>query len=452
MRSPRLLTAASVVVLLAGCLEPGDTPLGPEVVETEIPEGAILYEESDAAVLGLDSFTWDKAIPLFDASMLFCGFDPGTGFRAEPVWCFDPTDGLDEATGGVERAWLQLNFPQQNDSFPQEGDNPDLDSGHRVLVRLWHLAELPDPESPLSSPLNPLALGAFQVPVTDSLLQAPDLEPFALEAAKPYYLPPDTVQAWIDAGEQLALALEWVEGAGVPGMIRIYSRRSEAADDVSTAASLIIEDALGEPSSTKAVSDGMAAGRAASLPPDPGRLTLATGVPRRGHLTLALPDSLRDSRLLVIRATLQLHPDTSALFGMSPDDYSDNLNSYGTPSSEGGLSLHLRAADSADLGSDGLEEGTVLKSALPVWEENLVYYEGTSILHYRSRLREPLSLPLTEWVQDWANGDDANFGLTLMLNGEDERLRQCAWFLADAPADSLLPKLSILYAWRPDLD
>ncbi len=449
MRSPFLSVGFLLLLLASGCLEPGPTPLGPEIIETPLPDDAILYRVSGADSLGLTAQVWEDSVALFDSEMLFCGLDSLTGFRAEPVWVFDASE-LGSYDGAVTSAWLQLNFPDSSPDFPEDGDNPDL--GRDVRVRLWRLDGEPDGANPLSTIFD---LGdATQVPLHRPTRED-DYEPFPLElSGEGFLLPPELVRGWIDDAQRVTLGLEWVDpdayGAGERGMIRLYSLRSTPlASDSTTAAQLKIDDGGGTRHRAEALEDGFAAARLGGQD-QAGALVLATGLPRSAHLSVDLPASLRNPDLMVIRARLALWPDSSLLFGASPADRSDNLLS-GLPFDEGGLTLHLRAADDSLSGSAGLEEGGVLKSELPVFGESLQYNEAGDSLLSRSQMKEPLWLPLTTWVQDWANGDDENFGLTLELNGATERLRQAGWDL-DPTDPERRPRLEILYVWRPDFE
>ncbi len=419
-------------VVMAGCLEPGPTPLGPENSPAPLPEDAeILVLEGED--LGLIPSRIEESQPLFETSMLFCGFDPVSGFRSEPVFRFDMAD-FEEILTGVESAKLIPGFPDASLDEPWLGDNPDL--GKDIFVRVWRLAELDFSEEILTD-LAALAEDAW--PVTDLSVK--------LESGTTGIdLPPDSVDAWLTAGDTLNLALEYRDAESETGVIRLYSMRSD-----SSATFLQVTPVNEDLQSREAVADGLLAAKHDQGVEFENRLLLATGVVRDAHLRLnLLPAFLVDPDIILIRAILELWPVDSTLFGMSPADREDNDVS-GYYFYEGGLGLELRAVDSYDPESSEYAEGTVLESAIAIFEDYPTYDDDTGDQLTATRLKVPFQLPLTRWVQDVANGEDENLGLSLHLGGEDERLRQVEWHL-DGADPGLAPRLEIVYVRRPDFD
>jgi hypothetical protein len=348
----------------------------------------------------------------------------------------------------LDDAFLRFYLPDANLDLTENGDNPDIE--REVMVRLWELAEEPATDQALSAPLD--LTSAAQVPLYSSGGEELD-EPFRLEfvSGEGYRLPPDRVEAWIAAGERVTLALEWVDpaesGIGETGMIHIYSRLSAPLEgDSLTSAVLKVRFGANEGLSATSVLEGQALSRETSDSPE--LLLLGTGIARRVHLSLELPDSLRDSRIMIVRAQLSLYPVDSLLFGFGPVDRNDN-KSGGLPALEGGLTMTVRAADDSVVGSAGLTEGEALTRILSVFEEPDSPGDIEDPAEF-NLMTHPLELPLTTWIQDWANGNDENWGLTLELGGLEERARQAAWHIE--PADSLRPILEIIYLRRPDFE
>ena len=454
MRIPKFTLITALLLTAVGCLEPESSPLGPDAVGGDVPADAIILRVSGADSLGIVGMEWEESQPLFAPRMLFCGFDSLTGLRAEPLFVFDAAQ-LGAASGGIDEAFLRFYVPDPNIDFPQNGDNPDL--SRDVRVRLWRLADVPPTDVALASPL-PLA-GAEQIPLLDAGLLE-DFEPFRLQFAsgEGYRLPADRVDAWIAAGERVALALEWVDpevaGVGETGMIHVYSRLSTPVEgDSLTKAVLKVRFGAGSGLSAFSVLEGQSLGRA-EQPMTPELLRLGTGLNRRGHLSLALADLIpRDPDLMLLRAQLTLYPADSLLFGMSPRDINDNLRS-GRPAFENALTLALYAADDDAPGSAGLIEGVRLLADLPVFEEHLVYEDPEdelTTLVSRSRMARPLTLRLTSWIQNWLNGADENHGLTLILGAQLERAREAVWHL-DPTDPELRPTLELIYVRRPEFD
>lgn len=447
MRRRFLLVIA--IALLTGCLEPGSTPLGPEVIEQDIPEDARIWRAGGADSLGLTVTAWEEPIALFEPEMLVVGEDPASGFRGEAVWCFDLSGWEDEA-GVLNQLYLGLSFPDPDAVHVQDDDNPDL--GKDVLVRLWRLPGPPDTSVPLTYPLD--LDGATQVPLrnADGTL---DFEPFVLEtpSGEGFRLPEDSLAAWIAAGDTLCLAME--HAGGEPGLIRVIARGSWKDDDQSEAVLKIrYDDGEGGEAgdSRDCWLDAQALDR--QSPTDlTGRLVLATGLPRVCHLALGCLDSFprflpgwqEGRQLMVIRCRLYVAPDSSSLFGLGPVDRNDNL-SAGLPANEGGLTLNLYASDVDGPQAPGEVEGVLLDSWIDVFKEH-PYVD--SIL--RVEPRDPLPLPLTGWLQDVAAGEDEDAGLVLYLDGRDDRPRSLEYLIDPAdPADR--PRLEIVYTWRPEYD
>lgn len=423
--------ALVALALLAGCLEPGPTPLGPEHSPVPIPDDAEVTFVTGVD-LDLRVTTLRESRPLFDTTVLFCGLDEASGFRASPIFRFDMSE-FDAIVSGVETAKLLPTFPDPSVDEPWNGDNPDM--GKSILARVWRVPNL-DFDSEILTRLDEIP-GAYPITTDpDSLIQAGD-----------FSLPVDSVEAWLAAGDTVNLALEYDELLSEPGMIRLHSARSD-----STPMALQLKPVLGseEVQSIEAFDDGLAAEKVDDGPGFDEFLTLATGITRDAHLALDLPASLADPDIIIVRAVLELWPAGDGLFGMSPADRNDNDIS-GLYLNEGGLTVQIRAVDDSLSGSDGLEEGTLLENVLALFEEHITYDDDTGEQLSDSRLREPFQMPLTRWIQDWANGEDENFGVTLRLNGEEERLRQAQWHLSEDVPD-LAPRLEILYLRRPDFE
>ncbi len=425
--------ATLVLVAGMGCLEPGSTPLGPQNSPASLPEDAVIITLSGPE-LGLVATRLDESRPLFETTVLFCGFDPASGFRAEPIFRFD-AGGFEPVISGVEFAKLIPGFPDPSTEEPWLGDNPDL--GRDIQVLVWRLPAL----GYGTEFLTRLAEIPGAYPITDT--------PTMLESGTSGVdLPPDSVAAWIAAGDTVNLAFEYLDALSEDGVIRLHSMRSDSTATVLQITPFSTNEAV---QSREAVDDGLAAEKLDTGADFQERFFLATGVGRDAHLALNLPEDLRDSEVILVRAVLSFWPDSSGLFGMSPRDREDN-DIGGLYLNEGGLTLELRAVDDSEPGSAGIEEGTVLESALALFEEHFTYEEGEGSSQLSAtRLKEPFLLPLTRWVQDWMNGDDENHGISLRLRGEEERLRQVEWHLD--PADpELAPKLEIIYVRRPDFD
>ncbi len=428
----RLILAALLIpILLTGCLEPGPTPLGPENSPASLPDDAEVLVLTGVD-LGLVATRVEESRPLFSTDMLFCGFDPGSGFRSEPVFRFDMAD-FDEILTGVESAKLIAGFPAPLPDEPWLDDNPDL--GKEIFVRVWRLANR-DFGTEILTDLASLDTDAW--PVTEVSVK--------LESGTTGIdLPADSVAAWLAETDTLNLALEYRDAESEIGVIRLYSSRSDSSSTF-----LQITPGSEEVQSREAVDDGLLAAKLDQGAEFDGRLLLATGISRNVHLALTLPELLNDPDIILIRAILDFQPDSSGLFGMSPDDREDNdLSGYYY--FEGGLSLALRAVDSDDPESADFEEGTLLESAIALFEDDPTYDDDTGDQLSATRLKNPFRLPVTRWIQDWANGDDENFGLSLTLRGQDERLRQVELLLEGADPD-LSPQLEIVYVRRPDFD
>ncbi len=457
LRQFRPIATLALALVAIGCLEPEKTPLGPDVLGGPLPDDAVVLRIAGADSLGLIPFTWNEPAPDFEPDMLFCGYDSLTGFRAEPLWTFD-TAPLAEAAGSLSDAFLRLYLPESSPEIPQDGDNPDL--GRDVRVRLRRVVGELALEQFLQAPLIENLPGDVTTELVPMLDDEGELttEPFTLEFAtgEGYRIDPATVERWVASEEQVTLALEWMDPAETEGaetgMIRLYSRLSTALEgDSLTAAVLKVRFGASEGLSTASVAEGQALSR--EEPTSPETLLLTTGIERRAHFALDLPESLHDPKLMVIRARLLLYPADSLLFGMSPDDLSDNFLS-GLPAFENALTLTAIASDDDTPGSSGLSEGGEITDDLPIFEEHLVYSDpddNSTALLSRSRLAMPLELPLTQWVQGWANGTEVNKGLTLFLNGQSERARQAAWHI-DPMDPALRPTLELIYVWRPDFD
>lgn len=436
-RHARLLPILLLVGLAAslGCLEAGDTPLGAEHGMAAIPEDAVIFELTGEA-LGLRVTRLEESRPLFATEVLYCGFDAASGFRSEPVFRFD-CSALDTFVAGIETASLLPTFPAANADSLWLDDNPDL--GRTVMVRVWRLPDLDFEDEVITG----LAAIPEAWPVTDL--------PVALESSASVPLPPDSVKAWILDAAVVNLALGYEDALSEPGLLRLYSTRSSSTPTV-----LQIEpvSSAEETQSIEPTLDGQLADKLDTGAEFSDRLLLATGVTRDVHLIFNLPDSLRDPGIILVRAILELGPDTSATVGMGPVDQRDN-DYGGLFLDEGGLTLQLQAVDDSLPGSAGIEAGRLLETRLSVFEKHITYDDppNTDLQLTATRLTTPLRLPLTDWLQDWMNGADENAGLTLRLNGAEERLRQVAYFLhASAPHDSLAPRLELIYVRRPDFD
>jgi hypothetical protein len=417
-----------------GCLEPGDTPLGSEHGLAPIPDDAQVFELAGDA-LGLRVTRLEESRSLFATDVLYCGFDPVSGFRAEPVFRFDCSE-LEPYVSGIETARLRPAFLGTDAEEPWLDDNPDL--GHLVVVRVWRLPTL-DFENEVITSLAAVA-GAWPVTETADTLESGSLEAIAL--------PPDSVAAWIAGDATVNLALGYEDALSEPGLVRLASIRAD-----SSAATLEIEavSSVEDAQSIEPTLDGQLADKLDTGAEFADRLLLATGVTRDAHLIFDLPDSLRDPEIILVRAILELWPDSSGLAGMGPLDRRDN-DYAGFFLDEGGLTLALRAVDDSLPGSAGIETGTLLEAHLPVFAEHITYDDvDTALQLTATRLTEPLRLPLTDWLQDWMNGTDENVGLTLRLRGAEQRLRQVEWHLH--PADpARAPRLELIYLRRPDFD
>ncbi|MBN2170296.1 MAG: hypothetical protein JW819_03115 [Candidatus Krumholzibacteriota bacterium] len=445
----RRLLLVVFIALLTGCLEPGSTPLGPEVIEQDIPEDVRIWRLAGADSLGLAVTAWEEPIALYEPEMLFIGYDPPTGFRGEALWCFD-LSGWEDLAADLTQVYLGLSFADPDAVHVQDDDNPDL--GRDVLVRLWHLPGPPDTATPLTCPLD--LDDAVQVPLRrgDGTL---DYEPFILEtpAGEGFRLPEDFLADWIAAGDTLCLAME-IAG-GETGMIRVIARGSELEEGQSEAVLKIrYDDGTGGEAgaSRDCWLDAQVLDR--QSPEDlTGRLVLATGLPRVCHVDLGCLDSFprflpgweEGRQLMVIRGRLYFAADSSSLFGMSPRDRNDN-QSAGLPASEGGLTLNLYASDEDGPQPPGEVDGILLDSWIDIFREHPY---ADSIL--RVELRDPLPLPLTSWLQNVAAGEDEDHGLILYLDGREDRPRSLEYLVDTAdPADR--PRLEIFYTWRPDYE
>ncbi len=429
---PILLLVGLAVSL--GCLEPGDTPLGPDNGMAPIPAEARVFELAGEA-LGLRVTRLEESRPLFATQVIYCGFDSTSGFRSEPVFRFDCSR-LDPYISGIARAQLLPTFPSPNAAKPWLGDNPDL--GRAVSVRVWRLPDL-DFESEVLTGVSAVS-GAW--PLSADAVQ--------LEVSGTLPLPPDSVDAWIAEGAVVNLALGYEDALSETGLLRLFSTRSDSTPTVLQIEAVSSVEAT---QSIKPTLDGQLADKLDSGVEFADRLLLATGITRDAHLIFELPDSLRDPTIILVRAILELWPDSSGLVGMSPLDRRDN-ELGGVYFNEGGLTVALQAVDDSLPGSPGIEEGLLLESRLPVFEYFLSY--GDDAEHTQlteTQLTMPLRLPLTKWLQAWMNGSDENVGITLRLSGAEERLRQVAYHLnASAPLDGLKPRLELIYLKRPDFD
>jgi hypothetical protein len=435
-RHARLLPILLLVGLAAslGCLEAGDTPLGAEHGLAAIPDDAVIFELSGEA-LGLRVTRLEESRPLFATEVLYCGFDAASGFRSEPVFRFDCA-ALDTFVAGIETASLLPTFPAENADSLWLDDNPDLD--RTVMVRVWRLPNLDFEDEVITG----LAAIPEAWPVTDL--------PVALLSSASVPLPPDSVKAWILEAAVVNLALGYEDALSEPGLLRLYSTRSTSTPTVLQIEPVSSAEAT---QSIEPTLDGQLADKLDTGAEFADRLLLATGVTRDVHLVFDLPDSLRDPGIILVRAILELGPDTSATVGLSPADQRDN-ESGGLYYNEGGLTLQLQAVDDSLPGSAGIEEGRLLEARLSVFEFHPTWADSAHTVQLTTtRLTTPLRLPLTDWLQDWMNGADENAGLTLRLNGAEERLRQVAYFLhASAPNESLEPRLELIYVRRPDFD
>jgi len=428
---PILLLAGLAVSL--GCLEPGDTPLGAEHGLAPIPEGARVFELSGDA-LGLRIARLEESRSLFATDLLYCGFDPVSGFRSEPVFRFDCSE-LDAFVSGIETARLRPAFLGTDGEEPWLDDNPDL--GRAVVVRVWRLPDL-DFETEVITGLAAVA-GAWP------LSEEPDT---LVSGQEGFPLPPESLQIWIDEGTTVNLALGYEDVLSEPGLVRLVSLR---ADSSTTVLQIEAVSSVEDPQSIEPILDGQLADKLDTGAEFADRLLLATGVTRDAHLIFDLPDSLRDPEIVLVRAILELWPDSSGLAGMGPLDRRDNEYA-GLYLSEGGLTLALQAVDDSLPGSVGIEAGRLLESHLPVFEAHITYDDvDTDLQLTATQLTLPLRLPLTDWLQDWMNGTDENAGITLRLSGAEERLRQVEWHLHPTEA-ALAPRLELIYVRRPDFD
>lgn len=427
----RLLAPAWLLALLAlgmGCLEPGDTPLGAEYSPAPLPDDAAVYAARGAA-LNLRVTRIEESHPLFDTEVLACGADSASGFRAEPVFRFD-CGAFTPYVAGIETARLAPTFPDAGGDSLWAGDNPDL--GRDVAVSVWRLPDMDFENVVLDQAVRDIP-GAWPVTgVVDTLLSAATLS-----------LPPESLEVWIAAGDTVNLALAYEDALSEPGLVRLISRRSSA-----TATTLQIESVSvnEDPQSLEPFDDGNAATKDDTGAAFTDRLVLATGVTRDALLQFDLPDSLRDPDIILVRAVLQLWPDDGSLVGLSPGDRADN-DVGGFALDEGGLTVKIQAVDDSLPGSAGFDEGRVLEQRLALFTAA----DDPAETDPPTVIAAPLALPLTTWLQDWANGDDENHGVTLRLNGATERLRQVAYLLDPADAE-LSPRLELLYLRRPDFD
>lgn len=410
-----------LLVPLLACLEPGPTPLGPQASDLEPPDSIQFL--SRCMVL-LSAPAWEESIPLFEPETLFCGHDRNhTGFRAEPLWKFDLSAFADYEPYLLEAEFL-VDLPprtwQPADTVDVlDWDNPDLD--RNIRVELMSFADWPDEDEPLLS-LEGLDLRD----VTGAGPVGPDTEG-APQFAIP--LPLDSLRQWIlDAveGRDLHLAFR-LDDSSDSGLLRLYGRHSLAPQDtVPPAARIRISYFIDE--QKDAVQACSAEAQALSRSGGEGAvgIDLGTGIPRHCLLNLQLPEELRDPELMILRARLQLWPDLEHFTGVGGHDRE-----------AGGLTLRL-LAPATEL--DPLE--------IPE-DDYLALASALDLFPARNQAAEPLSLPLTPWVQNWITGVGENHGLLLTLNGRDERPRRLS-FYADEPGRE--PTLEIYYARRPDFD
>ncbi len=410
---------------MLACLQPGPTPMGPEVSDLDPPPDLMLYE-SELGMAVLSVSYWEEPTDLFTPTMLFCGDDRlKTGFKAEPIWSFD-LSAAEEYEPYVTGAELVADLPPtvwipEGSTEELEGDNPDLDKN--ITVKLMSFANWPDTETPLESLAD---LGLEDVLGGDPVGVNPD---FNTEFRIP--VPRETVQAWLQSsidGDSLNLAFE-LPGTEDSGLLRLYSLNSLAPQDtVPAAARLEISYYIDEDKveTVECARNGQALSR--DDPVGVGEITLATGLPRYTFITLQLPDSLRRDDLMVMRARLYLSPDPDAIEGMGVQDREPD-----------GLTLRAVAPD---------EE---FDTDTPVYPEEDYYGLASSVDLYDSYgdLLDSVYIPLTPWIQDWMEGDRENHGIILSLNGADERPRSLAFYLDEAGKE---PRLEIIYARRPDFD
>jgi len=419
----RILLCLGLFLLpLLACLEPGPTPMGPEASDLDPPDTLSFFENS-MVLTAVES--WEEPRPLFAPTMLFCGEDRNrSGFKAEPIWSFDPS-GLADDWVSLDEAGLVVDLPPatwtpEGSGEILEWDNPDID--RNILVRLLRFPDWPEEDSLLE---NLDGLGAW--PVSESLVQP------ALEGPTDFGIavPLDSMQAWIDSsvsGQKVYLAFQ-LPGTQDSGLLRFYSRNSLAPQDtVPAPARLRISYFTTEQKNGEIACEKNAQSLSREDPLGPDEICLATGLPRYAHLSLALPDSLRRDDLMVLRARLYLYADSARTVGVGGHDRDS-----------GGLSLRVLAPETEfDSGAPALPEDGFLELASKL---DLYGADGRNI--------EPLAIPLTTWVQDWMSGRRENYGIILALNGSGERPRSLSFYLDEAGKD---PRLEILYARRPDFD
>lgn len=409
-------------MLVAGCLEPGPTPMGPEASDIDPPDSLLVFEDS----LALASVvSWEEARELLNPKVLFVGRDETiSGFRAEPLWSFDIEEFQDYADY-LDAAGLIIHMPPavyEPDTLETlVWDNPDLERD--VLVRLVRLSGWPEEDEPLASLSELGDMGFVGEPFhpadyEDELYGIP--------------IPLDSMRAWIDssaAGELIHLGLLLEEG-GEDGLIRIYGLNASAPSDTTVPSPVLkISYFIDEQkdAESKCLANAQALSREDPLGDLDARLSLATGLPRYSLLDLDLPEQLADSTNLIFRARLYLETDIDSLVGLGPLDRD-----------AGGLTLRILVpeGDWDPLSPAMPEEYRLLASAISLYDED-------------GELVSPLVLPLTGWVQDWVRGEVENRGLILALNGEGQRPRAFDWPV-DQPGSS--PRLEIFYTGRPDFE
>jgi hypothetical protein len=444
---PRLRHLTPLLALgAAACLEPGQTPLGVDVLEIPIPEDARILIVDDPALLQLTVEPWGEApIALAAPEMLFCGYDSVMGALAEPVWVFD-AGALDVDSADVEEAFLRLKLPNPDliSSNPEDdqhliipGDNPDLAKG--ADVRLWRLPASPDPALPLVSPLD--LGGAEQVPIFQNGVASLEPVHLSLPGIVTLRIDEEMAKRWIGAGDTVAMAMEVASPYEGQGLVRLFAQASSAIDSVASEPARFGVQLDGGDATIAAMDELQAVGRWQAPPYLAERLIVSTGLPRSSRLHLALPDSLRSNELLVMRASLLLCPREYR--AVAPWERADNIVS-GLPIDEGGLALKVAAAlpDAFPADPEDLDDATILKNRLSLFT---LYTGSTSIDYYSTVPLDTLRVPITRYVQDWANGDNENPGIDLILGGQDDRLRQLEWELT--PADpARRPRLEIVYA------
>jgi hypothetical protein len=446
--SPLLLL---LPLLALGCFESEITPYGPEAITGDLPDGAQVISLTAA---NLTSDDWEEYSGLFESGILSCGFDETSGFRSEPVFQFEMTGALQEARDfQITQAYLKFTFAAHYPDSLAGDDNPDL--GDDVMVRLWLLPAMPAAEETDLNGAIPIPFGMEGAAELDTLpikLDRPEgLERFAI--------PTDLATTWLDQGEPVILALGWVAPGepgnpdGVNGMINLHSLRTGS----DTGASLILyyldENLEDQNVNAQCSDDGMVAQRT-----DPGidsgsKLVLLTGYHNAVSLHFSGIDSLWDllegPELLLIKATLTLYPDSSLLFGLGPKDRHDNIGSLGYPSAEGGLTMRVSSATGGIPEDPEISSDDLIVSGLNLMTTVDAGDDSTGTVIQGPALKEPLVIPLIEWLQDYSAGTTSNKSLVLSLNRRDERLRQLAYHLE---GDDLTPRLEITYIRRPGLE